>query len=91
MMDKFCRFFQPGSLLLVGFIAMFQLGCADPDDPGEPEEERVSCVTQRAAAMKLVYSERLVPEGGAPSAVGGSEVTDTAGGRSGPGRLPPRR
>jgi hypothetical protein len=35
--------------------------------PGEPEEERVACVTERAAAMKLVYSERLVPEGGTPS------------------------
>jgi hypothetical protein len=60
--------------------------------PAEPEEARLSCMGDRATAMKLVYSERLVPEGGAPSAVGGaSEVTDTAGGRSAPARLPPRR
>ncbi|HSM05379.1 MAG TPA: hypothetical protein VK858_12240 [Longimicrobiales bacterium] len=35
--------------------------------PREPEEERATCVQDRAAAMKLVYSERLVPEGGAPT------------------------
>jgi hypothetical protein len=39
--------------------------------PLEPEEERASCVRERAAAMALVYSERLVPSGGAPARGGG--------------------
>jgi len=58
--------------------------------PSDPEEERLACLNERAAAMELVYSERLVPEGGAP--VGEDPgVRDTGAGRSGRDPLPPRR